>query len=575
MKSEIKADWRTAILTSLGATWPDIPVLAHSWCRGRNCMENSYQKTTLALFIKGLAATVLAFSCLSPAWAQGRPATGKPVALPRLGEVGGLDLSVERRLGDRIAAQLLQDPTVLEDPVLDGYLQQIWQPLIRTAQSQGSMEPEMGERFAWRLFLVKDRSVNAFALPGGYLGVHLGLVGVAASADELASVLAHELSHVAQRHISRMISRQDQQTPWMIAAMVLGAVAASQSKNADVLQAAVVGGQAVAVQSQLNFTRDMEREADRIGYSVMTGAGFDGVGFVSLFDKLQQSSRLNDDGSFPYLRSHPLTTERMADMAGRHGHDRANNAAGSAAQVPALVHALMAARARVLAEPDSRRLHALLQSADKPVAGLDVAQHRLATAYTQALAASRLNDHVAAVAKVRQLLDVPAQPPELRAMLLALALEVGRAAGWPSGGPSKHQWIQLATEALAHPDRAAWWWGAAAGVELGQAARASDKLQPWVLEHPSDAAAWQVLARAWAAQNWPLRAVRAEAEARLAVLDLAGAVDRLQAGRELSRHAGHQTAGDHVDASVLDARWRELSQRLREQRMAEMQSNGR
>lgn len=508
--------------------------------------------------------------------AQAQLVSTQAIHLPRLGEVGGLDLSVERQLGDRIAAQLLQDPAVIEDPVLDGYLQRIWQPLIQSAQRQGSMEPEMGDRFAWRLFLVKDRSVNAFALPGGYMGVHLGLMGVATSADELASVLAHELSHVAQRHISRMVSRQDKNTPLLIAAMVLGAVAASQTRNADVLNAALVGGQAVAVQSQLNFTRDMEREADRIGYSVLTGAGFDGLGFVSLFDKLQQSSRLNDDGSFPYLRSHPLSTERMADMAGRHGHDRANRTAAVAiGPVPVALHALMAARSRVLAEPDSQRLQALAKGADQAVPGLDAAGQRLAIAYTQALAASRLKDHATAVSLVRQMMASPGQSPALRSTLLALALEVGRAAAWPVEAPLKNLWSTWAAEALAHPDRAAWWWGAAACVELGQPAKASDKLQTWVLEHPTDAAAWQLLAQSWAAQNTPLRAVRAEAEARLALLDLGGAVDRLQAGRELAGRMSPSSASEHVDASILDARWRELSQRLREQRRAELQANGR
>ena len=538
-------------------------------------MENSHQKTALSLSVKSIVASIFILLAAAPSTAQVRNGIGPMATLPRLGEGGGLDLSVERQLGDRIAAQLLQDPAVIEDPVLDGYLRRIWQPLIQSAQNQGSMEPEMGDRFAWRLFLVKDRSVNAFALPGGYMGVHLGLMGVATSADELASVLAHELSHVAQRHISRMVSKQDKNTPLLIAAMVLGAIAASQTRNADVLNATLVGGQAVAVQSQLNFTRDMEREADRIGYSVMTGAGFDGLGFVSLFDKLQQSSRLNDDGSFPYLRSHPLSTERMADMAGRLGHDRASRSGAARGPVPAVLHALMATRARVLAEFDSQRLQALAKGNEQPVVGVDAAAQRLVTAYTQALAASRLKDHAAALSQARQLLALPGQDPVLRPTLLALGLELGREAGWPAEAPFKNLWGTWAAEALAHPDRAAWWWGAAASVELGQPEKATSILQPWVLEHPTDAAAWQLLARAWVAQKAPLRAVRAEAEARLAVLDLGGAVDRLQAGRELTRQMGQQSASDHVDASILDARWRELSQRLREQHRAELQTNGR
>jgi predicted Zn-dependent protease len=92
-----------------------------------------------------------------------------------------------------------------------------------------SCRPELDERFAWEILLGRDGSVNAFALPGGFLGLHLGLIGVVTSADELASVLAHELSHVTQRHISRLMTQQNRQAPWMVGALILAALAASKS----------------------------------------------------------------------------------------------------------------------------------------------------------------------------------------------------------------------------------------------------------------------------------------------------------------------------------------------------------
>ena len=140
-----------------------------------------------------MGLTVLVWSlCLGPAWPQRN-------ALPALGEGEGMSLAAERQMGDRIARELYRDPDYIEDAVLDDYIQRLWTPLVDAAAARGELSPELRERFAWRILLGKDRSVNAFALPGGYLGVHLGLIAVVTSRDELASVLAHELSHVTQR----------------------------------------------------------------------------------------------------------------------------------------------------------------------------------------------------------------------------------------------------------------------------------------------------------------------------------------------------------------------------------------
>ena len=280
-------------------------------------------------------------------------------ALPSLGDGLELAAATERRLGDRIAMSIYRDPDYLDDPLLGDYLQAIWAPLMAAARDRGELGPELEDRFAWDLLLVRDRSVNAFALPGGYMGVHTGLIAVVSSADELAAVLAHELSHVTQRHISRLMTKQQQQTPWVIGAMILGALAAS--KSPDAANAAIVGGQALAVQGQLNFSRDMEREADRVGFGVMTQAGFEGQGVSGMFEKLQQAARLNDNGAYPYLRSHPLTTERIAEARARlqTGEPAGQSRKAQSALEPQL-HAMMSARARVLGSPgvdDLRRRH--------------------------------------------------------------------------------------------------------------------------------------------------------------------------------------------------------------------------
>lgn len=504
----------------------------------------------LPLATLGLALT-LAWP-LNPGEAQTLTA-GTMSALPALGGAEGMDLVEERRLGDRIARDLYRDPDFLDDPVLGDYLQSLWRPLLAAARARGDVPEDLAERLAWELLISRDRRVNAFALPGGYLGVQLGLVAATESAEELASVLAHELSHVSQRHIARLIGRQQQQTPWILGALILGALAARA--NADVANAAVVGSQAVAAQTQLNFSRDMEREADRVGFGVLTAAGFDGQGFVSMFDKLQQASRLNDDGAFPYLRSHPLTTERMADMRARVPLEAGPPvAAGGPAGTRAL-HALMAARARVLAETASDRLQTLMRQGEAP--GATGAEQ-----YAGALAAHRLGRHAQALALAGALhARLKAHGPADAARSgEALWLELMLAPG-ATALRDPRSLADLRDRALAAPGRTARLLGAQAALASGDAARASSRLQTWVVEHPRDALAWQTLAVAYQAQGLGLRALRAEAEARAAQRDEQGAVDRLRAAQALPRSVLDQ---DPFEAAIVDSRRRALEAQLRE-----------
>ena len=309
--------------------------------------------------------------------------------LPTLGDTSEMNSGTERKLGERIARELYRDPDYLDDPVLDEYVLDIWTRLLAAARSRGELTAELDDRFAWQVLLGKDRIINAFALPGGWLGLQLGLINVTASRDELASVLAHELSHVTQRHISRLMTQQNRQAPWMIGAMILGALAAS--KNPDAANALITGGQALAMQNQLNFSRDMEREADRIGFGVSTQAGFEAQGFASMFDKLQQASRLNDNGSFPYLRTHPMTTERIADM-----QSRQQMAGRVPTRAPDLVHAMMVGRSRVLSNPGVDTLRSYVTEAGS-VNGTPAQRARDAgILYAAALASAKLREPAAA-----------------------------------------------------------------------------------------------------------------------------------------------------------------------------------
>lgn len=529
----------------------------------------------------GLLALSMAFAPASPVLAQPGAAAERPSAsaLPSLGDGQGMTLAAERRMGDRIARDIYRDPDYLDDPVLVDYLQSLWQPLLGAARDRGDVPPELAERLAWELMISRDRRVNAFALPGGYLGVNLGLVGVTERPEELASVLAHELSHVSQRHIARMVSREDRMAPWMVGAMILAALAAGS--NSQAAGAAIAGGTAAAAQSQLNFSRDMEREADRVGFGVLTGAGFDGFGFVSMFDRLQQASRHNDDGAFPYLRSHPLTGDRIADMrarlpqgprqpaaspatapAGATGTGTggalrlelppAGGAAGPAPAAPhsAVVHSLMAARARVLAENGPDRMRAWLAQGQS-------ANASPGERYAAALSAHRLGQRERALELAQGLRA--AVPPEARPASDALWLELLLGPGALSAAQAASLG-ELRDQALAGTSRASALLGAQAALATGQPERAVARLQARVSLQPRDALAWQTLSRAHAAQGQTLRAIRAEAEARAAQLDYAGAAERFRAAQALP--AAQRTDG--MELAIVDARRREVEALLRE-----------
>src|SRR5438105_12752861 len=182
-----------------------------------------------------------------------------PAALPSaaagnqlraLGDTASEDFGIgtERKLGDQIMREIRRDPDYSDDPVLLEYLQSVFQPLVVAARQRGEIGPDLDQRFAWEPFLVRDRSVNAFALPGGYIGVHLGLIAMTSTRDELASVLAHELSHITQRHIARGIANSKRQSLIGVAATILGILAASRSNSVDGAQAVIATGQAASIQ---------------------------------------------------------------------------------------------------------------------------------------------------------------------------------------------------------------------------------------------------------------------------------------------------------------------------------------
>ena len=239
--------------------------------------------------------------------------------LPDLGDSSSASLSPvdERKLGQQIMREIRRDPDYSNDPVFFDYLNSLAQQLLTPARQLGISGFEGSGSFAlsFELFGVRDKSINAFALPGGYIGVHTGLIVAAESESELASVLGHEMGHVSQKHIARMYSKEGTNSMIALASIVLAVLAARNNPSAA--QGLAVGGQALAIQNQLSYSRDAEREADRVGFQILQASGFDVQGMPDFFQRMQRANSIMENGVPGYLRTHPLTTDRIADMQDR------------------------------------------------------------------------------------------------------------------------------------------------------------------------------------------------------------------------------------------------------------------
>ncbi|GAB3735430.1 M48 family metalloprotease [Silanimonas algicola] len=250
---------------------------------------------------------------LFPGW--GVDAQSRPEALPQMGSSAAslITPADEARYGAMVMRELRRQDLLVTDPLVEGWLQGLG---FRVAASSG--EPDHGYTF----FMMRDRRINAFATLGGLIGMNAGLVLTAEREDEVAGVLAHEVAHVTQRHVLRSAEKSQQmQLPTMLA-MIGALAAASQSSSRssdDAMQAAVVGAQALVAQMQINYTRSNESEADRIGIETLARAGFDPLGIADFFGRMERASRGNTGGwqAPEYLRTHPVTTTRIAEARDR------------------------------------------------------------------------------------------------------------------------------------------------------------------------------------------------------------------------------------------------------------------
>jgi predicted Zn-dependent protease len=459
--------------------------------------------------------------------------------LPTLGGSEREDLSplMERKLGEQIMRDIRRDRDYLNDAPTLEYLNGFGNSLV---DARPEVRGEAG--FDFFFFAVRDPALNAFALPGGFIGVHSGLLLAAQSESELASVLAHEIGHVSQRHIARMLGNQKQDMLIPLAAMVLGALAARSSP--DVAMATMMGGQGYAMQRQLNFSRDAEREADRVGLQILAEGGFDTSGMVAFFGRLQTATRAYSDNAPAYLQSHPLTTERIADIQARIRDQRYRQRADS------IDFQLIRARVRVLQDPSAQGLREAAAQFESQLQQKSRAQ-TAAAKYGLAFIALKQGKNEQA----QSLLD-EARTAALKnsAPLAALGIEARMAAGQTALALKESQAARTAYPlsrgfAMQYAD---------ALTASGKNDEAVRFLREQAQLYRSDVEVQEHLARAYAAAGKQALQHMALAEAYALKGALPAALDQLGIARKAPD-------ASFYDQSIIDAREREFQERRREE----------
>ncbi|MGB1580175.1 MAG: M48 family metalloprotease [Nevskiales bacterium] len=264
------------------------------------------------------------------------------VNLPTIGQPSSTALSPadEQALGAEIVSQLRSFHYFLEDKEVTDYLKRVGRRLASHSGHQPS---------DFHFYVVRDRQVNAFALPGGHIGVNAGLILASESESEMAGVVAHEIAHVTQRHIARQVEASSRFNLTTVAALLV-AVLAGASSDPDVAQAALSVGLASTAQQQINFTRSHEMEADRVGIRTLAEAGYNPKGMASFFQKMGERARLYGSGLPEILRTHPMSNTRVSEAMTRIAKYEHIPEATAEQE---LEYRLMRARLRVLTDPQS------------------------------------------------------------------------------------------------------------------------------------------------------------------------------------------------------------------------------
>ncbi len=469
-------------------------------------------KTTVIAVL--LASNLVVNTSASVAWAND---------LPELGDISQTVLSPlqEQAIAEQILRDVATSDEVLQDVEVTAYLQALGARLV-------SNSPD--NQLQFNFFVVKDSSINAFAMPGGVVGVHTGLILAANSESELASVLGHEIGHVTQHHLARMLASQKYDTFKNIAGIALALLVARA--NPELATGALTTASAVGIQNQLDYTREHEREADRIGLQILDSGGFDVRAMPEFFTTLQRGTRFAEGGAPSFLRTHPLTSERIADVANRVGQM-------SYKQVPDSIE-FQYVRAKLQANNGAVETNIAVfeqNIRENRYTNEAVEHYGLAVAYLRKNALLQAEKEIAWLKK--------SAPQHAMIENLSARLQVAK------NNPQQAA-MQYATALKLYPDNRALIYGYADHfLAIKQASSAIKLVKEKQPLYPNDAHLYDVLAKAYTMQNKLLLSYQAQGEAYFRKYDLARAIEQMELAAKASD-------GDFYQISIVEARLKEL-----------------
>lgn len=467
--------------------------------------------------------------CTAPMASQ-----GASIDLPDIGDSSAAAISPEQQhlLGKQMMRSLRQSRAILDDPELNAYIKRLGLSLLASNAFPADQ---------YTFFVVDAATINAFALPGGYIGVHSGLITASRSESELAAVLAHEIAHVSQHHIARSFEKASQLNLPMTAAVIAAILLGQQDPNAGnaLLQASIAQG----TKTRLDFTRANEKEADRIGIQMLAEAGYSPQAMPSFFRRLKDETRYYTSAP-EFLSTHPVTESRISDSLNRAEQYPSRQRANS------IQYQLVKARLKVLSSTDPGALRDQLANEIKTAHGAD----KEAAGYAHALVQSRLMNYAEARTQLRALLK---QSPERIAYYRALA-DLERADNrYPEALAVYREGLRL------YPNNAPLTLGYAETLLLADNAETARKaLSGYTRQAPQPGPrALQLLAEAETKLGHTFAASLALADYYYAVDELHSAIDQLTRARRDKNI-------DFYNAERIDARLRQLEEEAAyEQRM--------